>query len=230
VAETGDFGRRIHRALQPGIRFIVLYPLVAMACAMLLGVSLWGGFNWSMEATNTQDFCISCHVMRDNVYKEYRNTVHFENRTGVRASCPDCHVPKEWTHKLVRKIRASNELFHWLKGTISTREKFEARRPVLARHVWQSMKESDSRECRNCHGIGFMKLKAQSATASKMHELATKWEMTCIDCHKGIAHSIPSDHNAELAMDQLHDRFKAEKVNCRDCHTGMAAPSPGDEW
>ena len=40
----------------------------------------------------------------------------YNNRTGVRASCPDCHVPKEWVHKVVRKVRATNELFHWLEG------------------------------------------------------------------------------------------------------------------
>ena len=53
------------------------------------GVVFWGGFNWSMEITNTETFCISCHEMEENVFKEYRNTVHYTNRTGVRATCPD---------------------------------------------------------------------------------------------------------------------------------------------
>ena len=54
---------------------------------------------------------------KDNVFVEYRKTVHYSNRTGVRASCPDCHVPKEWGHKVVRKIQASNELLHKALGT-----------------------------------------------------------------------------------------------------------------
>ena len=29
-------------------------------------------FNWSMEMTNNEPFCISCHEMRDTVYQEYR--------------------------------------------------------------------------------------------------------------------------------------------------------------
>ena len=73
-----------------------------------LGVVFWGGFNWAMEATNTEAFCVGCHEMKDNVFAEYRNTVHYSNKTGVRATCPDCHVPKEWGHKVVRKIQASN--------------------------------------------------------------------------------------------------------------------------
>ena len=49
-----------------------------------------------MELTNNETFCISCHEMRDNVYEEYMETMHYSHRTGVRATCPDCHVPREW--------------------------------------------------------------------------------------------------------------------------------------
>ncbi len=209
---------------------IVVAPMLAVAIAGLIGVVFWGGFNWSMELTNTEQFCISCHVMRENTYKEYRSTIHFQNRTGVRATCPDCHVPREWIHKVVRKIRASNELYHWLRGTISTRGKFEARRLVLANHVWRTMKETDSRECRNCHGIHYMKFKVQSAKARKMHQLADGWRMTCIDCHKGIAHSLPKSYDGEKFMDKLHVKLKTQNVPCRDCHKDMAGPKPGDEW
>ena len=222
--------RRMRAANEAGRKFVRLYPLAALGAAMILGVVLWGGFNWSIELTNSEKFCISCHVMRDNVYKEYTKTIHFENRTGVRATCPDCHVPKEWAHKTARKISATNELFHWLKGTISTREKFEERRLKLARHVWSSMRASDSRECRNCHGIDFMKLKTQSAQAAKMHELAGKWKMTCIDCHQGIAHQLPRKHSTAAIIDQLHERFETEKIECRTCHEGMAAPPKGEDW
>ena len=62
------------------------------------GIIFWGGFNTALEATNTLEFCISCHEMRDNVYQEYKKTVHYSNRTGVRAICSDCHVPKDWGH------------------------------------------------------------------------------------------------------------------------------------
>ena len=39
--------------------------------------------------------------MKENVFKEYQNTIHYTNRTGVRATFPDCHVPKEWGPKTV---------------------------------------------------------------------------------------------------------------------------------
>jgi cytochrome c-type protein NapC len=155
------------------------------------GIIFWGGFNTAMEATNTLDFCISCHEMRDTVYQEYKQTIHYQNRTGVRAVCSDCHVPKDWVHKMARKIQASGEVYGKIMGTIDTPEKFEAKRLTLAEHEWKRMKDADSRECRNCHSFDGMKPDMQKQRARKQHELAQKNNETCIDCHKGIAHKKP---------------------------------------
>ena len=156
------------------------------------GIIFWGGFNTAMEATNTETFCISCHEMEENVYQEYKNTIHYSNRTGVRATCPDCHVPKEWTHKMVRKIQASNEVWHKLLGSIDTPEKFEAKRLQLAQNVWKSMKKTDSRECRNCHDFESMDYTKQGRRGRAQHIEGFDDNKTCIDCHKGIAHSLPA--------------------------------------
>jgi cytochrome c-type protein NapC len=157
----------------------------------VVGVLFWGGFNTAMEATNTEDFCISCHEMYDNVYQEYKKTIHYSNRTGVRAVCSDCHVPKDWTHKMIRKVQASRELYGKLVGTIDTPEKFEAKRLELARREWARMKAADSRECRNCHSFDSMNTEAQQQRARRQHDMAREDRMTCIDCHKGIAHQKP---------------------------------------
>ena len=156
----------------------------------VFGVMFWGGFNWAVEATNTETFCISCHEMRDYVYEEYTETVHYYNGSGVRAVCTDCHVPKEWTAKMVRKVQASNELFHKLMGSIDTPEKFEAKRLELAGNVWRSMKATDSRECRNCHDGESMDFDAQASRSADRHEEGFDDGKTCIDCHQGIAHRL----------------------------------------
>ena len=159
-----------------------------------LGIVFWSGFNAMLYYSNTEDFCISCHVMKDNVYEEYQETIHYSNRTGVRAVCSDCHVPKEWLPKMARKIQATmHEIPHWAMGTIDTREKFEARRLYLANRVWSDMKENDSHECRNCHALQHMDLDKQQLSASRKHTLKRQTERgeTCIDCHQGIAHTLP---------------------------------------
>ena len=165
--------------------------LTLLVVGFASGVIFWGGFNTVVEATNTEQFCISCHEMRDNVYAEYQQTIHYSNRTGVRAVCSDCHVPKDWTHKMIRKIQASRELYGKVMGTIDTKEKFEAKRLELARHEWARMKAADSRECRNCHAFESMNTEAQKPRAKKAHELGQRDKQTCIDCHKGIAHKKP---------------------------------------
>jgi nitrate/TMAO reductase-like tetraheme cytochrome c subunit len=109
---------------------------VLVAAGIVAGIVLWGGFNWAIELTNNEAFCISCHEMRDNVYPELQQTIHWKNRSGVRAICLDCHVPRPWIYKIKRKIEASNEVLHKILGTIDTREKFEAHRLEFAQYVW----------------------------------------------------------------------------------------------
>ena len=164
----------------------------------LAGIMFWGGFNTALEVTNTEEFCISCHEMENNVYQELRETIHFSNRSGVRATCPDCHVPHNWTDKIARKTQASKEVFGKIFRTINTREKFQAKRRELAEHEWARLKANDSLECRNCHGFDYMDFTAQSPRAVEQHSstLATG-EKTCIDCHKGIAHQLPDMQGVE---------------------------------
>ncbi len=136
-----------------------------------IGIVFWGGFNTAMEATNQEQFCISCHEMKVNVYQEYTDTIHYTNRTGVRATCPDCHVPKDWVHKFVRKVQATGELYHHFKGDVDTPEKFEAKRfRSWPSNVWSTMKSTDSRECRNCHEFDSMDYTKQESRRGMRHQ------------------------------------------------------------
>jgi len=170
---------------------------ILLIIGFVAGIIFWGGFHTVVEATNTEEFCISCHEMKDNVYKEYTETIHYANRTGVRAICSDCHVPRTWVHKMARKIQATNELYHKMMGTIDTPEKFEKHRLTMAKRVWKVMKETDSRECRNCHRFDYMDLEEQDKTARKKHKRSIAEGKTCIDCHQGIAHELPDEEEEE---------------------------------
>ena len=168
------------------------YPLIAvLGVGGIGGIIFWGGLHTAMEATNSIEFCTSCHEM-GQVYEEYKQSPHYQNSSGVQAGCPDCHVPRPWFPMIKRKIQATNELYHkFIDPSIDTPEKFEARRLHLAKNVWASMKATDSRECRNCHAFDTMKIESQREKAQKMHPKAIKDGETCIDCHKGIAHKMP---------------------------------------
>ena len=178
---------------------------------MIIGVIFWGGFNTAMEVTNTMDFCISCHEMEENVYQEYKKTIHYTNRSGVQASCSDCHVPRPWIHKVIRKIQASRELFHKALGTIDTPEKFNEKRLHLAKNVWHAMRTTDSRECRNCHNFDSMKPEDQKKRARKQHANAMLDGNTCIDCHKGIAHNKVHDKLSEEELEEMSQPIPENK-------------------
>ncbi len=178
-----------HTFSRPSLNFSLGFLTVG---GFVAGIIFWGAFNTAMEVTNTEPFCISCHEMRDNVYQELRSTIHYTNRSGVRATCPDCHVPHEWTNKIARKMAASKEVWGALFGTIDTREKFQAHRRTLAENEWARLKANNSLECRNCHAFQSMDYTLQSPRAAKQHStLLASGEKTCIDCHKGIAHELP---------------------------------------
>ncbi|MEO5373626.1 MAG: NapC/NirT family cytochrome c [Alphaproteobacteria bacterium] len=172
----------------------------ALGTLLVIGVVVGGGgiivFNAALDHSNSTEFCTGCHEMAGAPFEEYKQSAHASNRTGVRAGCPDCHVPKSGPAKLLAKLSAAKDVYHTILGTINTPEKYEAMRLDMAKGVWAKMKATDSRECRSCHSFEGMKFDAQDKSASKKHQKTMKQEgddrKTCIDCHKGIAHKKPS--------------------------------------
>ncbi len=166
-------------------------------------ILLFGGlifmftFELGLEYTNTEAFCAdSCHSMNAYIKPEWAESVHYKNRTGVRAICSYCHVPKAFFPKMVAKVVAVKDLYHEIIGSMNTREDFDASRLKMARRVWKKMRETDSRECRNCHTIDHMAFDKQ---LSFQHKEVTEMGRTCIDCHKGIAHNLPeTEETAEM--------------------------------
>jgi nitrate/TMAO reductase-like tetraheme cytochrome c subunit len=162
---------------------------------LVLGVVLAYSFSFVMHATSTPKFCATaCHEMQQFVQPEVANSVHGRNQAGVAASCPDCHMPQPIVAKVVRKIEASREVWGHLTGIIGTRDKFEVHKLRMAERVWEDMKESHSRECRSCHDFVTMDFEAQGRMAARRHKAAMKDGQTCIDCHKGVAHSLPQGY------------------------------------
>ena len=163
---------------------VLVAGLVISGVLMAAGAA---GLAW----TNTEKFCIGCHEMRDNPYAEFKGTIHDTNRSGVRAICSDCHVPREPVAMLKRKVAATFELWGKLTGVINTKEKYDAHRYDMAKRVWRRMKTTDSLECRNCHKDDAMSAELQSERAQARHAKGKAEGLTCIDCHFGIAHGEP---------------------------------------
>jgi cytochrome c-type protein NapC len=164
---------------------------VSIVVGFVLGILSVGVFNVAMDWSNKEEFCISCHEMKVN-HEEYKFSAHYSGRTGVRAVCVDCHLPREFFPKILHKIKASNDIWHSILGSIDTPEKYEEKREELAQREWRRLKGNDSRECRNCHDANSFDLSAQGRRAASKHEegLLGKGQ-TCIECHQGIVHDLP---------------------------------------
>jgi nitrate/TMAO reductase-like tetraheme cytochrome c subunit len=155
----------------------------------VLGMAAFGTWITVIEHTNHTEFCINCHIMRDTVYQEFKESSHFKNEHGFHASCPDCHVPQySWWEELKAKVGTAGELYAFFFQGMSNVENFEKERPKLAKEVWAKFYATNARECRHCHDYNNMVFDQQKPSARVSHQTALKTDQNCIDCHRAITH------------------------------------------
>ena len=142
---------------------------------------------------------MSCHSMGAYAYPSLQRSAHYANAAGAHAGCADCHLPREFVPKMLRKIEAAREVWGEIRGIIDTPEKYAAHQPGMAARERDRMIANDSRECRNCHATERMVLTSQSASGQKYHKTAAEAGITCIKCHAGLAHlpAAPAIDNSE---------------------------------
>ena len=178
--------RRLH---SPSARWSVL-ALVGLG--LLVGVIAVIGTQVMVHVTGTDEFCGSaCHSMQW-VAKEHRESIHGASRTGMRATCHDCHIPRDYPELLWYKaVAGTKDVIGEIRGVISTEEKFKRARMHMAGMVWEEYKANDSRACRGCHGFSQEVLAKQQDVVRQMHAPVLEGKATCIDCHKGVGHAAP---------------------------------------
>lgn len=175
----------------PSARWSVLSLLVI---GLLAGAGGVIGTQVMVHVTGTNEFCgTACHSMQWT-YAEFKQSGHHFNRSGVAATCHDCHIPNQYPNLLWYKAKAgTKDAIAEMRGVIDTEEKFKKERLRLAKAVWAEYKENDSANCRTCHVFTPEVIAKQKDFAKKMHETRKAENKTCIDCHKGVAHAEPEE-------------------------------------
>jgi len=178
------------RLTSPSARWSVLALILV---GLVIGAGAVIATQAMVSATGTNEFCSgACHSMQW-VAQEYRQSVHFVNETGVRATCHDCHIPHDYPRLLWYKARAGiKDAIGEARGVISTEEKFKKERARMAEQVWAEFKETNSENCRHCHVFDANIVGKQKDFVQPMHQQVLAGSATCIDCHKGIAHAAPN--------------------------------------
>jgi nitrate/TMAO reductase-like tetraheme cytochrome c subunit len=187
--QRGVLRRAWQRLRSPSTRWSVL---AIVTLGFVIGAIAIIGTQVMVHVTGTDEFCgATCHSMQW-VAKEHRESIHGANRTGVRATCHDCHIPKEYPQLLWYKAKAgTKDIIGEIRGIISTEEKFNKERMHMATEVWTEYKANDSRACRGCHQFSQAVLAKQDEALREIHAPVLEGKATCIECHKGVGHAEP---------------------------------------
>jgi nitrate/TMAO reductase-like tetraheme cytochrome c subunit len=183
---SGPLRRAWHRLRTPSARWSVL---ALVAVGFIVGAIAIIGTQVMVHVTGTNEFCGgACHSMQW-VAAEHKASVHGTNKKGLGATCHDCHIPKHYPALLWYKAKAgTKDVIGEIRGVINTEEKFKAAREHMAQLVWDEYKGNNSQACRNCHQFTPEVLAKQPEFhANTIRE----GKMTCIECHKGVAHVAP---------------------------------------
>ena len=176
---------------RPGPRWLLGIPLGGFL-AFGLGMLALGAANYTIHATSSNEFCLSCHSHEANIRAEYEASSHFSNTSGVRAQCADCHLPKDnWFELTWTKAVVSLDVIPEFTGKLSTPEKYEAHRAEMAESVWRQFRDNDSKFCRSCHSFGAMDFAQQERRTARRHARAEEEGQTCVQCHYGLVHKEP---------------------------------------
>ncbi len=201
--------------LKPSAKYSVLVLLLA---GLLIGFASTIGTIVILNATGSNDFCLSCHEMQ-TAYDEYTESVHYSNRHGIVVSCVDCHLPHEYPDKLFAKASRAMEIWYHIRGNIDTQEKYEAKRLEMAQIMWREFESNNSRQCRSCHKVENMAQNTQNDHAVKAHQRARRTNKTCVHCHLGTAHKVPQLPLPAAARPATAD----EPVLCTGCHKDISS-------
>lgn len=179
----------------------VLFALVAGGAAGILFMAFLIEFD---RFTSSNAFCTTCHSMAF-AEETYKASAHYNNASGVRASCGDCHVSEgvfaaTWDHAVGTK-----DLIKQIKGKLVGPDYDD---PLIAAltlpqaafsaRAW--FRARDSATCTRCHELEAIQGKRADTAAIHREETAGK---SCIDCHMNLVHrKVPGE-----------DTFKPEAWN-----------------
>jgi nitrate/TMAO reductase-like tetraheme cytochrome c subunit len=193
-------------------KWLSMVGLLAMGA--LAGAAILAATTEMVRATSTNEFCASaCHSMQW-ANEAYQRSVHYSNSMGMRAGCADCHVPHHTGHagpleylQLVafKTNIGIRDMIAEVRGTISTREKWERERPRLSKEFEQWVKAGHSITCQTCHDLRAFGGDYSALTKVVHAVLLHADTVNCLKCHKHVGHvygkAIDSDGPKAVGME-----------------------------
>ncbi len=160
--------------------FLIFVPGMIVGALIILGS---GKF---LSSTSTNEYCVSCHIhpAADIAWKQ---SVHYDTRSGFRTACVDCHLPPKGHGYLWAKgTTGIRDLWSkWTKDSASFNWEERRRLEVARTYVYES-------SCIKCHPNLFpAKLTKDGENAHLYYTQSKKTEeLHCINCHLNAGHFI----------------------------------------
>jgi len=144
------------------------------------------GFAGTVVATESNEFCVSCHEL-DYAYTGWERSTHVNNPEGVVANCVDCHVPPQLLDLTFSKVDSLNELYsHWFKPS-SDPFWWQQHLPHMRARAHERMKDDN---CLRCHKWRFEPTSSEGKIAHATAPATTR----CVQCHQHFVHNPTPTH------------------------------------
>ena len=151
-------------------------------------------FNKTMYATSTNEYCMSCHI-HTHADKAWKQSVHYNSKSGVKTNCVDCHLPMPGSFKYYKEKASTGLRDLWsFYFKDSTAINWEAK-SMLENAVHHTFNE----QCLNCHVNLFpARMNDEGMVAHLYYEAnAEKLDIQCISCHLDAGHYDPNYNHSK---------------------------------
>ncbi|NDV18447.1 acetyl-CoA carboxyl transferase [Pseudodesulfovibrio sp. JC047] len=170
----------MHPHNKPSLKGKRWWPGILVGVFLTAVCVLASGF--MIEVTNTDSFCVTCHVMQP-FRTAWTNAPHGgANEKGVVAQCVDCHLPHgdfveyvsakayTGTRDILLNMTIDPENYAWIERLRSRRE------------------FTYDNACRRCHqNLTPTGMKTSGILAHRQYLLGTL-DKHCVDCHEHVGH------------------------------------------
>jgi formylglycine-generating enzyme len=153
---------------------------------MIVGVLLILGGGKAIDATSSNEYCMSCHI-HPQADAAWKKSVHYDTKSGSRIACVDCHLPPKGEYYLFHKATTGlRDLWsYWTKDSLSFNWEERGRLEVARGHVFET-------SCKKCHVNLFPAKLTKEGENAHLYYTQTKKtdELHCINCHLNAGHFI----------------------------------------
>lgn len=178
----------------------------------------------ALEYTSTNESCEWCHV-HPHVFDSWKLSTHYDNPSGFRVGCVECHLPPKGEGYLKEKAIAGFRDVYGLVFKDSADYNWEMKSTLegAQRHVFKS-------SCLHCHENLFPLTLTKEGQDAHLYYSQNEEELRCINCHLNVGHYDPDAvHAANVDFGLEGDEEREEYVSAAEvsAHEDFTEMIPG---